>query len=265
MKKENNQHRRIPKIIHYCWFGGNQLPPLAKKCIDSWRFYFPEYKIQEWNEKNFDINCNAYVSEAYKAGKWAFVSDYARFYILYKYGGIYFDTDVEVIKNFDHLVEKGAFFGCQRDGWDDIFTISVAPGLIAVASPEMEFYREMIHLYEQKHFINKDGSYNLTTIVEYTTDLLMKHGMKNKVGIQKISDITIYPTTFFSPIDILTKKIYITENTYTIHHFSGSWLSGRKRIINYIKSIVFEKLGRENIRNVIEMKRKILKIIEKSR
>ena len=105
----------IPKVIHYCWFGGNPLPASAKKCIASWRKYLPDYEIKEWNESNFDVNIIPYTAEAYKAKKYAFVSDYARFWILYKYGGLYFDTDVEVIKNMDDIIAKGAFMGCENE------------------------------------------------------------------------------------------------------------------------------------------------------
>ena len=104
----------IPKIIHYCWFGRNPLPPLAEKCIASWREFLPDYEIKEWNEDNFDVNIIPYTADAYNAKKYAFVSDYARFWILYKYGGLYFDTDVEVIKSMDDIVERGPFMGCER-------------------------------------------------------------------------------------------------------------------------------------------------------
>ena len=104
----------IPKIIHYCWFGGNPLPELAMKCIESWRTYFPDYEIKEWNEDNFDVNIIPYTKEAYENKKYAFVSDYARFWILYNHGGIYFDTDVEVIKKMDDIIEKGSFMGCEK-------------------------------------------------------------------------------------------------------------------------------------------------------
>ena len=119
----------IPKVIHYCWFGGNPLPESAKKCIDSWKKYCPDYEIVEWNENNFDISKNQYCREAYEAGKWAFVSDFARFDIIYKYGGVYFDTDVEVIKPIDSLIEQGAFMGVERNK-----PINVAPGLGIAAS-----------------------------------------------------------------------------------------------------------------------------------
>ena len=118
----------IPKVIHYCWFGRNPLPSLAIKCIESWRKYLPDYEIKEWNEDNFDVNIIPYTQEAYQVGKYAFVSDYARFWILYKYGGLYFDTDVEVIKPMDDIIARGPFMGCEKDV-SDTSVASVAPGL----------------------------------------------------------------------------------------------------------------------------------------
>ena len=114
----------IPKIVHYCWFGRGELTPLAKKCIASWRLFFPGYEIKEWNEDNFDVNIIPYTADAYKAGKYAFVSDYARFWVLYHFGGVYFDTDVEVIRPMDDVLEKGAFMGIELLGAKP----AVAPG-----------------------------------------------------------------------------------------------------------------------------------------
>ena len=105
----------IPKIIHYCWFGRNPLPPLALECIASWRKFLPDYEIKEWNEDNFDVNSIPYTAEAYRQKKYAYVSDYARFCILYQYGGIYFDTDVEVIKPLNDIIAKGNFMGFEQD------------------------------------------------------------------------------------------------------------------------------------------------------
>ena len=130
----------IPKKIHYCWFGRNPLPESAKKCIASWRKYFPDYEIIEWNEDNYDVNKIPYTQQAYAAKKYAFVSDYARFDILYQHGGIYFDTDVEVIKSFDDVLEHGAFMGCEIDG-SSRSGIAVAPGLGIAAAPGLGLYK----------------------------------------------------------------------------------------------------------------------------
>lgn len=222
----------IPKIIHYCWFGGNPLPPLAQKCIASWRKYLPEYEIREWNEKNFDVNAIPYTRDAYQAKKYAFVSDYARFWILYRYGGIYFDTDVEMINPIDDILAKGAFMGCERDAGPE-----VNPGL-GIASPAGHgMYRELLDFYSTLNFVTIDGGYNLTTIVAYTTTILRKHGLSDKKGIQKIGDLTVYPREYFCPKSPLGEKCF-TRNTRTIHHYAGSWATRAQRINAFIGSLL---------------------------
>ena len=135
----------IPKVIHYCWFGGNPLPEFAIKCIDSWRKYMPDYEIKEWNESNFDVNIIPYTKEAYEAKKYAFVSDYARFWILYHYGGVYFDTDVEVIRPLDEIIERGAFMGCEIDGQDPHYgDIAVNPGLGLAVKAGHQVYKAIL-------------------------------------------------------------------------------------------------------------------------
>lgn len=208
----------IPKTIHYCWFGGNPLPGDALKCIESWRKYCPNYEIKEWNESNFDFSDCQYAMEAYNAGKWAFVSDYARFKILYEYGGLYFDTDVEVIRLLDDLVAAGPFMGFESG-------TSAAPGLGLAANPGLGFYKTMIDKYKLLHFLRTDGTYNLKTIVVYTTEELIKAGLQKVPGIQTVSGITLYPSEYFCPKDCMTGILNITDNTYSIHHFKASWYS----------------------------------------
>jgi len=220
----------IPKIIHYCWFGKNPLPELAVKCIESWKKYCPDYEIIEWNEDNFDVSCCDFVKEAYQLKKWAFVSDFARFKILYDNGGIYFDTDVELIKPIDHIIADGPFMGCEIERVNkrkkDIF---VAPGLGMGAEKGMDIYREMIDIYKNSHFINSDGSFNKKTVVSYTTELLMKNGCENKDAVQNICGINLYPCDYFCPMNYVTRKINITDNTVSIHHYDGSWLTAEDR------------------------------------
>lgn len=218
----------IPKIIHYCWFGGNPLPELAKKCISSWKKFLPDYEIKLWDEKNFDVNSIPYTAEAYQAKKYAFVSDYARFWILYNYGGLYFDTDVEVIKPLDDIVAKGAFMGCEQD-CENNHSLAVAPGLGLGVKPGLGLYKEILESYEKTHFFNPDGSYNQTTVVRYTTDILLKHGLKQTKEIQQCDEVWIYPREYFCPKDFETGVITLTENTYTIHHFDASWHTEREK------------------------------------
>lgn len=218
----------IPKIIHFCWFGGNPLPPLAQKCIASWKKYLPDYEIKEWNESNFDVNSIAYTAEAYSEKKYAFVSDYARFEILYNYGGVYFDTDVEVIASMDDIIEKGAFMGCEQQyiatrNYKSGHDLSVAPGLGLGVNPGLGLYKELLDLYATLHFKNADGSLNTKTIVAYTTELLCKNGLIYTDAIQYVAGIYIYPKDYFCPLDYNTAALNITANTRSIHHYTASW------------------------------------------
>ena len=218
----------IPKIIHYCWFGGSPLPKLAQDCIASWKKYLPEYEIKEWNESNFDINIIPYTAEAYKNHKYAFVSDYARFWVLYNYGGLYFDTDVEVIRPMDDIIARGPWMGCEKEACDTSVA-SVAPGLGLGVNPGLGLYKELLNLYATLHFKNEDGSLNLKTIVEYTTEMLCNYGLKQTNDIQECAGIWVYPKEYFCPKDYYTGKINITNNTCSIHHYDASWVSQEKR------------------------------------
>lgn len=239
----------IPKIIHYCWFGGKPLPDLALKCISSWKKYLPDYEIKEWNEQNFDVEMVPYIAEAYQAKKYAFVSDYARFWILYHYGGLYFDTDVELIRPMDDIINHGAFMGCENVA-EEVLTLAVNPGLCLGCNLGLSFYSDMIELYSKQHFQKSDGRLDLKTVVEYTTELLVKCGLKNINEIQLVADIYIYPSEYFCPINVVTKRLQVTEKTYTIHHYAGSWVENslrrkiKKRMQNLLPSFLLLKYNK---------------------
>ena len=182
----------IPKIIHYCWFGRNPLPESAVKCINSWKKFFPDYEIKEWNEDNFDVNIIPYTREAYEAKKYAFVSDYARMWILYHYGGLYFDTDVEVIKSMDDIVARGPFMGIEVEAKGDEYPL-VAPGLGLGAEPMMDLYRNIMDYYAPLHFVCEDGSFNQVTVVKHVTNVLVEHGLKQTNELQQVAGVWIYP------------------------------------------------------------------------
>ena len=212
----------IPKIIHYCWFGHNPLPASAQKCIASWKKYLPDYEIKEWNEDNFDVNIIPYTQQAYKAKKYAFVSDYARYLILYHYGGIYFDTDVEIIKPIDDIIERGAFMGIEVPSVNGSLPL-VNPGVGLGVEKKHIFYEKILSIYKSLSFLNSDSSLNQKTIVSYNTELLKTFGMKPTNEIQIVSGIWIYPVDFFNPFDDLTGKLKISKNTRSIHWYSDSW------------------------------------------
>lgn len=216
----------IPKKIHYCWFGRNQLPKSAQKCIASWRKYLPDYEIIEWNEDNFEVNSISYTRQAYEAKKYAFVSDYARFKILYEHGGIYFDTDVEVIRPMEDIIAQGPFMGFEVNPCPNRPYGAVAPGLCLGAIPNMDLYKSILDYYAGLNFKNADSTYNITdAVVNITTRELIKVGLKDIKGIQRVSSITIYPADYFNPFDDAIGKLKLTSNTYTVHWFSKTWMN----------------------------------------
>lgn len=226
----------IPKVIHYCWFGGNPLPNSAQKCIASWRKYLPDYEIKEWNESNFDVNIIPYTAEAYKAKKYAFVSDYARFWILYKYGGLYFDTDVEVIKNMDDIIAKGPFMGCENEAKAGATPaqLGVAPGLGLGVNPGLGLYGEILNWYNTHHFITWTGVIE-KNVVDITTEILNKNGIEIlDEGVLKSSGILIYPKEYFCPKDYITGEMNITDKTKSIHHYSATWVGNKRTFVDKV-------------------------------
>ena len=256
----------IPKIIHYCWFGRGPLPELAQKCIASWKKYLPDYEIKEWNEDNFDVNIIPYTAEAYQAKKYAFVSDYARFWILYQYGGIYFDTDVEVIRPIDDIVERGNFMGFETDPKpqlnDDASEASVAPGLgLGVnpglglgVNPGLGIIKKMLDFYEGKHFVHEAVMRNQITVVHIATQVLRENGLKNVGGIQEVAGCFIYPSEYFCPINVTTGRIHVEKNTRTIHHYAGTWVDKKFSMKEILKRFLpeFLVLALINIKNKIK-------------
>ena len=239
----------IPKIIHYCWFGGNPLPKLALECIASWKKYLPDYEIKQWDESNFDVNIIPYTAKAYRQKKYAFVSDFARFWIIYRYGGLYFDTDVEVIKPLDNIIAKGNFMGFEVDPDGDNtpgkyaprFCFAVNPGVGFGMEKEHPFMKKMLELYSELKFELPPANIAwYKTIVAYTTEKLCEEGLKNIKGVQVIDGINIYPHDYFSPINMISGRLCITSNTHTIHKFMGSWGVKKKSLKDIIREYLPE-------------------------
>lgn len=262
----------IPKIIHFCWFGSNPLPSLALECISSWRKYLPDYEIWMWSESSpspsegkemiadrimgFDVNSIPYTAEAYKLKKYAFVSDYCRFVAMYEYGGIYFDTDVEVIKPMDDIIAHGNFMGFEVDPdgnntpgrYAPRYCFDVALGLGFGMEAKHPFMKIMLDYYKTLKFELPPSDITwYKTIVAYTTELLCRYGIENKKGIQDItisdnqsasSKITVYPHEYFAPINVITGRLHITKNTYTIHRYMGSWNGGKKSWKEKVRAVI---------------------------
>ncbi len=233
----------IPKVIHYCWFGGKELPKSAVEYIESWKRFLPGYEIRRWDESNFDVNMIPYTQEAYSVKKYAFVSDYARFWILYNYGGLYFDTDVEVIKNMEDIIARGPFMGCEGKAQDGATTtmLGVNPGLGLGVNPGLGLYSEILNLYREKHYISSDESSSCENVVTIITELLCKKGLLNTNEIQNVAGVWIYPKEYFCPKDYETKELVITDNTRAIHHYAESWIPKSTRFKNSLRRIFGEK------------------------
>ena len=221
----------IPKIIHYCWFGGKPLPNSVKKCIKSWKKFCPDYEIIEWNESNYDVNKIPFIQQAYQAKKYAFVSDYARLDIIHSEGGIYLDTDVELLKNLDPLLVNQCFLAMELPGL-------VATGLGFGAQKGHWFLKENIGFY---HKLNFDAN-NIITCVNITTDLLKKYDLTSDNSKQTLKDMIILPTEYFCPMNYQTKEIKITEKTYSIHHYDASWQSNTMKLKTLLKNILGVRL-----------------------
>ncbi len=237
------------KIIHYCWFGHNEKPKIILKCIESWKKYLPDFEIKEWNEDNFDINHNIYVKQAYEAKKYAFVSDYVRFLVLEQYGGIYLDTDVEVIKPLDDLLENEAFSGFEVDEY-------VAPGLILyVKDPNNEIMKKTREWYDNAAFLDENGERIKINVCNIFTNILKEYGFVPNGQLQNCGGMVLYPVDYFCPFDDATGKLNKTENTYTIHWYAKSWMSKRKILRNKITRIIHRIFGKD-IRQKLTRKKK---------
>lgn len=211
----------IPKTIHYCWFGGNAVPEQYQKYMESWKTFCPDYKIQRWDENNYDITKNKYMYEAYKNKLWALVSDYARLDIVYEYGGIYLDTDVELIRSMDDLLYQEAFAGFESKQF-------VAFGLGFGAKRNFPILKKMLDYYEQIDLVNADGTMNIITCPRIQTEVLCKEGLICNGDYQQIAGMTIYPEKMLSGKSYSTMRVRLAPYTHAIHHYDASWCSERE-------------------------------------
>lgn len=241
----------VPKIIHYCWFGHKKKPKNILKYINEWKNKLPDYQIVEWNESNFNVNYCKYSKEAYEAKKYAFVSDVARLYALYNYGGIYLDTDVEILKSFDDIIkDKKTVFSFEIGN-------RIATSFLA-SVPHNEIIFEFLNKYQSMSFIIEDNKYNLTPNVEYLTDLLKQKGLQENGEFQLLEkNIYVYPKEYFSPYDYINCVNESTDNTYCIHHYAVSWLNYTASIKRNLKTLYVKAFGKESLVMLRNIKNKL--------
>ena len=252
----------IPHIIHYFWIGGEPKPKDVQKCIESWRKFCPDFEIKEWNETNYDIHKHPYMEKAYSEKRWAFVPDYARLDVMYQYGGIYLDTDVEVLKDLSPLCVHKAFKGFENSEY-------VNDGQGFGCEPGMPIFKEMMACYdgdEPYEYINGQKSYIESP--RLCTKVLLKHGLKQNGSRQTVADVEIYPVDYFCPKNYNTGLLMITENTYSIHHFNGSWKEGKTAkiylaLMRCLNRTFGEYKGHKIFAKLMKTKDKIKELIKK--
>ena len=237
----------IPKVIHYCWFGRGKYPSITKKCISSWKKYCPDFEIKCWNEDNYDVHKNPYVWEAYQKKKWAFVSDFARLDIVYHHGGIYLDTDVELIKSLDSLLEESCFLASAADG------SGISTGLGFGAEEGHEAIRAMLHTYDDRHFV-VNGGIDLTACVTINSAPFLQQGYDSRLREkQTVMNALILPSSYFDPIDGPSSELHQTEETIGIHRATCSWYTGFPRL----KALLRISIGLDNVVKIKKWARQI--------
>lgn len=237
----------IPKVIHYCWFGRSEMPQSAKDCIASWHELMPDWEYKLWNEENFDVNQNSYTKEAYEAGKFAFVSDYVRLWSLERYGGLYLDTDVKVFKRFDDLMNYSAFAGFEGSKHLPMCTCVMA------SKAHGTWVSEMLRCYDDRHFRKEDGTYDMTTNVQYLTARMQECGFVQDGSEQDCMDLHVFPVDYFCPRQT-TGEYLRTGNTYCDHLGLGSWSDSSAGW----KFMVRRLVGHKMMTHLIKLKRKLL-------
>lgn len=239
----------IPRIIHYCWFGRGEMPELVERCIASWRTHMPDWEYRLWTEDNFDVStAPRYVQEAYAAKKYAFVSDYVRLWALESEGGVYLDTDVEVLRTFDSLLSDTAFIGLEESK-------ALLPGTCVMGcEAHCEWAKDMLATYENATFLKEDGSLDLTTNVQRLGAKMVEGGLQHERKIQYLPQwgLRVYTHDYFSPITS-TRVMRKSKNTYCIHRFAGTWVNGKKTGLRYWWIV------RELINILVQIKRWIIK------
>lgn len=243
------QQNKIPKIIHYCWFGRNPLPKLAVDCIASWKKYLPDYEIIEWNEDNFPLEKFLFAKEALEARKFAFVSDVCRLYALKEMGGIYMDTDVEVLKSLDVFLKHNAFSGFENDDF-------VPTGIMA-SEADGKWVTELLSYYNERSFIKPENTFDTVSNTFIITKMMVEKGfIMNNSFQEKDNYVSFYPNEYFCPKSYKTGKIELTKNSFCIHHFAKSWIPLKYKWRNIIKMKVMNWIGPQKVQFLIDLIKK---------
>ena len=239
----------IPKKVIYIWFGKSKKSDLIDRCIETNRKILDDWEFEEFTEDNYDVSIYKYMKEAYDAGKYSFASDCARFDILYKYGGVYVDTDVEFLKKIpDSFLKELGFTGVEDNN-------KIAPGLVFACEPGNEIVKEILDSYRQDSFVLKNGTYNLKTVVDRVTEIFKTHGFKVDGTDQTVSGFHIYPCEYFCAFDFITREFTITNNTYSIHHYTATWVPFHRKMIMIIKKDVCKLIGKKNFKRLAKVKK----------
>ena len=245
-------NEKIPKKIHYIWFGKGEKSPLIQECMENSKKYLDGWEIIEWTEDTYDIRSCPYAYEAYKHKKYAFASDYARFDILYQYGGVYIDTDVELLKTIpENMLNDHGFAGMENDA-------NIASGLIFACVPGDPIVKEILEVYRAEHFELSNGDLNMKTVVSRVTEVFKRHGYQNREEEQIVDGFRIYPNDYFCAYDFVAREFHITDRTISVHRYAGTWAGFGGKLSRGIMDVLRKILGKKIYVKLIGMKRRIL-------
>lgn len=239
----------IPKIIHLCWLSGDPYPPKIAKCIASWKKHLPDYEVMLWDTNRFDLESSIWVKQAFEKKKYAFAADYIRFYALYYYGGIYLDSDVEVLKSFDDLLDLPYFIGAEK--------AQTPEAAIIGAEKECDWIKQCLDYYENRRFIKEDGSLDIRKLPEIMVEQISKFklvrvlSLNDSLNIRKLdmqNEVLEFNDAFFSPKVFDSREVEITPYTYAIHHYQNSWFSPKAKVYYRSRAFFVKFLGQKIVR-----------------
>lgn len=241
----------IPKVIHLCWLSGDPYPAKISRCLSTWEKYLPDYEVMLWDSKRFDLESSIWVKQAFEKKKYAFAADYIRFYALYNYGGIYLDSDVEVLKSFDDLLDLPYFMGAEKAQTPEAAIIGAEKGC--------DWIKACLDYYKDRPFINDDGSLNIKTVPDIMISQIKQIkpirvlSLKDSLNIRQLNmekEVLEFHDAFFSPKIFDSREVEITPYTYAIHHYQNSWFSPKAKLYYRLRAWFVKFLGQKTIRKM---------------